>query len=328
MENMLCDEILLINEASVEHYFINRLVSRLGYKDNQILTKPSIDEIKISSGSKKKWYRPDYVLTRDDGSMWILEAKSPKEINLGNHIGQAASYCLAINGKYKRDNPTEFFVISNGFKTCLYKWDYHNEPLLELDFEDFFENNLKFYQFKKLLSPNPNKLNVEIDPLCGSSGMLATASAYIKSQGKGVDYSNINYTDWILAKKIKSIKEIEKRRESLISTENMIDIAITELRFNSPLVKALEEFSDSDKYEYNFQKNQTVIEDFLKDCSILLKSGGLLVGTFDKTFIEIINNNRLRDSILKDFNLISYSPHNIINKQYDREACIVMLEKK
>jgi type I restriction enzyme M protein len=149
MKNMFCEESVLTNEASVEHYFVSRLISELNYKDSQVLIKPNIDEIQISLGSNKVWYKPDYIFKRYDGTMWIIEAKSPKEIHLEKHIGQGASYCLMLNGRHAKRNPTEYFVITNGLKTLLYRWDCHNDPLIELNFEDIREENPRFQRFKK-----------------------------------------------------------------------------------------------------------------------------------------------------------------------------------
>ncbi len=62
-DNLFCARANLSNEASVEQFFVNRLLAELGYKDAQIQPKKSIQELTVSfGGSKSGLYKPDYVL--------------------------------------------------------------------------------------------------------------------------------------------------------------------------------------------------------------------------------------------------------------------------
>ncbi|MGG0487159.1 N-6 DNA methylase [Priestia aryabhattai] len=363
MKNMFCEESVLTNEASVEHYFVNRLISELDYKDNQVLTKPSIDEIKISLGSNKVWYKPDYAFKRDDGAMWILEAKSPKEINLRNHIGQGASYCLMINGRYEKRNPTEYFVITNGLKTLLYRWDCHNAPLIELNFEDIYEENPRFQRFKKLLSPNSVKINIEVNPVsfkekiiidaaCGSTGFLLTSYEYNKGLKNVNDYlENVSdYTDTptshvhlLLGEKVENnffeanildndaivIEGTEESSKSVTSTKNLADVIMADFR-----VKKVTNQNRDDKlhilgtHELNLKISTELKITFLDQFCSLLKSGGVLSLVLNNGFLEEENNKQLRDFIYQKFNLISYLSCTLIDKNLDDDSSVIVVEKK
>ena len=60
--NMFCRLNDLNNEAAVETFLVNRLLTRLGYPDSRIRTKESIESLPIPRGSSTEHYRPDYVL--------------------------------------------------------------------------------------------------------------------------------------------------------------------------------------------------------------------------------------------------------------------------
>lgn len=59
----ICREEDLSNEASVEQFFVDRLLKRLGWSDSQIKTKESISALNVNLGRKKIPYKPDYALS-------------------------------------------------------------------------------------------------------------------------------------------------------------------------------------------------------------------------------------------------------------------------
>ncbi len=147
--NLFCAKKLLTNEASVENFFVNRLLQDLGYKDNNIKHKESIQNLTIAKGSKKFNYKPDYCIIVKNVPKLIIDAKSPHE-DVYDWIEQCAHYSLLLNRKHKS---VEYFMITNGIKTILNKWD-EGEPIIELDFEDFYAGNEKYEKFRKLISLN------------------------------------------------------------------------------------------------------------------------------------------------------------------------------
>lgn len=144
----------LSNEATVEQFFIARLLKDLGYTDAQIKPKSSIDELKISRGRKSEKWRPDFAITYRGKVRWICEAKGVEE-NLDDWVSQAQSYCLALNSM-QPDNPVEYFMLTNGVNTRVYRWD-DSTPLADASFGDFVDNNQSYDMIRSFLSPDAFK---------------------------------------------------------------------------------------------------------------------------------------------------------------------------
>lgn len=155
-KNKFCQLADLGNEASVEQFFVNRLLRDLGYKDSQIKPKESLDALAVWQGSKKKpKWRPDYALAYNGKVRWICDAKGVEE-NLDAWVGQCSSYCLELNKTYPNDNPTLFFMLTNGVTTRIYRWD-NDTPLIEASFHHFVDGNTHFEDIRKLLAPGSFK---------------------------------------------------------------------------------------------------------------------------------------------------------------------------
>lgn len=150
--NLLCARTDLSNEASVETFFVARLLTNvLGYRDSQIQTKQTLERLTVGRGHRREKYRPDYALKVERRVRCIIDAKGTEE-DIDDWIEQCSGYCLALNRKYPGDqNPVHFFVLTNGLVTKVYRWD-SDEPLLELDFADFEFGNTKFEQLRTILS--------------------------------------------------------------------------------------------------------------------------------------------------------------------------------
>ena len=149
LKNIFCTLSDLKNEAAVESYFIDRLLKYLGFSDEDISLKESISEYAIGKGSKKSLYKPDYVVKSSGIPTIVIDAKSPKE-NINDWELQCSSYCLEINKEFDY-NPVEYYLISNGIKTSLYKWD-KKKPLQTLDFLDFQEYSPSLNDLLSLIS--------------------------------------------------------------------------------------------------------------------------------------------------------------------------------
>jgi type I restriction enzyme M protein len=146
--NKFCEKSVLIDEASVEQFFVNRLIEDLEYADAEIRPKRSLDELPVARGRKKENYRPDYVLYIDR-PRWLIDAKSPDE-SVDYWAYQGAGYAHALNKQFKGENPCQYYVITNGYQLKVWKWD-EDEPILDLSFADFFDDNSKYIQLKNLL---------------------------------------------------------------------------------------------------------------------------------------------------------------------------------
>ena len=155
-KNLFCEKSVLGNEASVETFMLVRMLKALGYKDSQIRTKEQIDTLVVNEGRRRANYMPDYVMTYRGKPRWVLDAKSCSE-DIDHWIGQCQSYCMIMNSKQK-DNPVKCFMLSNGLRAKVYKWD-NEEPILELSFEDFSDSSPKWRELQRLLSPGSAFLN-------------------------------------------------------------------------------------------------------------------------------------------------------------------------
>lgn len=154
MKNIFCRDKDLKNEATVESFFMDRLLEYLGYEDDEIALKESISEFAVGKGSKKVLYRPDYILKTNGVPTVVVDAKSP-DTNIDDFELQCSSYCLELNKEFDY-NPVEYYVLSNGFKTALYKWD-KKKPLLTLDFSDFKDDSERFDELQEYISRDPTR---------------------------------------------------------------------------------------------------------------------------------------------------------------------------
>ncbi len=149
-KNLFCSLKDLRNEASVESFFVDRLLKFLNYPDDKIRLKESIDQIEIGKGSKKEKYKPDYVLLDSTNTpKIIIDAKAPNEKPEDYHY-QVSSYALHLNQKYK-DNPVLYVVLTNGHFFIVYPWD-NDQPIFYLRFEDFADGNEQFLELRAHLS--------------------------------------------------------------------------------------------------------------------------------------------------------------------------------
>ncbi len=148
-QNKYCKSSDLTNEASVESFFVMRMLQDFGYNDKDVKTKVSIDSLNISKGRGKEPYKPDYLITAKRKPRWIIDAKATTE-NIDDFVYQCAGYSLLINQKHT-DRPVKYFLLTNGLATRVYDWD-QAEPILSLHFDDFVEKNSKYIAIKNLLS--------------------------------------------------------------------------------------------------------------------------------------------------------------------------------
>ena len=148
-KNLFCKRSALTNEASVEKWFIDPLLTHLGYGADDQLVKTSIQELAIGKGSKSSLYKPDYILMSGGFPIIVIDAKAPGE-DINDWVRQCRSYCLELNQMYEH-NPVEYYILSNGLETALYRWD-RGKPITELTFAEFVTGNEKFVEFKGLVS--------------------------------------------------------------------------------------------------------------------------------------------------------------------------------
>ncbi len=172
-QNKFCRSIDLSNEASVESFFVLRLLEALGYDDNEIKTKQSIKDLKVGKGRKRgESYKPDFIIVTKRKPRWIIDAKGVGE-RIENYTYQCSNYSLQINQKYE-NNPVKFYMLTNAFLTRVYPWD-KEDAVMSLRFSDFTDGNTKYEALKKLLSAtNVRNTFPDVRKLPSASGHLLT----------------------------------------------------------------------------------------------------------------------------------------------------------
>lgn len=158
-KNKFCEKKVLRNESDVEHFFVDRLLKDLGYKDNNILTKTLIPKHLIGKGSKKTEHRPDYALTINKLWVSVIEAKHPEK-KIDSFISEAQDYATIHNRGYIGKDPIKYVLVTNGISTNLLLLN-QNKPILDLAFEDFENGNKKYDELKKLFSYSSLKFDKE-----------------------------------------------------------------------------------------------------------------------------------------------------------------------
>lgn len=149
-ENMFCSKSDLDNEASVERFFVDRLLKQLGYKDSEIKPKSSIDSLPIPKGRETEEYKPDYVLTCGGKPRVVVDAKAVGE-NLGDWVLQCQGYSVALNRRYQGDNPVHYYMLTKGTKTEIYRWD-EDKPILTVRFSEWSQDSVEWQEVKEILS--------------------------------------------------------------------------------------------------------------------------------------------------------------------------------
>lgn len=150
VKNKYCDRSVLRDEASVEIFFVSRLLKDLGYKDSEIRPKNTLKEIAVSRGRKKENFRPDYAIVTRDKPRWLIDAKSTQQ-DVDDWSYQTAGYAHGLNQQFSGENPCQYHAVTNGYVLKVYRWD-ESDPILSLNFEDFVDDNAKFLSLRAMLS--------------------------------------------------------------------------------------------------------------------------------------------------------------------------------
>lgn len=146
--NKYCSSTVLGNEASVDSFFVLPLLKDLGYENEDIKTKESIETLNIPKGRKKERYKPDYMLVCRDKPRWLIDAKNTEE-KPEDWTHQCAGYSLLVNRR-RKDKPLRFYMLTNELLTRVYEWT-EEDPVLSLNFADFVDGNSRCETLKKLL---------------------------------------------------------------------------------------------------------------------------------------------------------------------------------
>ena len=147
--NDFCSRSNFSNEASVETWFVDPLLKKLGFGAEDINLKTSLSEYRLGKGSKAFWYKPDYAVLANRFPTLIIDAKRPTE-DINDWVQQCASYCLEINRSYEH-HPVEYFIVTNGLTLRLFHWD-KGVPIIDMGFSDFVAGNKKYGNLRETIN--------------------------------------------------------------------------------------------------------------------------------------------------------------------------------
>lgn len=179
MHNMFCTLESITNESDVEQFFTINLLKYLGYTDANIKTKTSLSDLVVGRGSSRENYKPDYVCFIGKKPKIVLDAKAPDE-KLENFTYQVCGYSLALNRKFKDENPVRYAILTNGVEFKLYNWD-EEDPVLVMEFKDFAKDNPKFNKLIELLSFDSIKNQTGVNELSPQDFLMKPSVEEIKA---------------------------------------------------------------------------------------------------------------------------------------------------
>ncbi|WP_048726860.1 N-6 DNA methylase [Kytococcus sedentarius] len=245
--NLFCSLDDLDNEASVEQFFVSRLLEDMGFRDSQIAPKASLEELAVSQGRRKSKYRPDYAIKYRGKVRWILDAKAVGE-DLAEWIGQCASYCLELNSRVD-DNPVGYYVLSNGVSTEVYRWD-SAQPVLQLDFADFQSSSVKYRELKVLLGPDSfleekhkpgtPMMTLRHRSVSEINADFTWAHRFIyRSENLSYGSAFMEFVKVIFLKLL-SDREIRRNPMSVIGADGSVTVPASEVHFSKAWIQSLE----------------------------------------------------------------------------------------
>ncbi|MBR0670494.1 N-6 DNA methylase [Neoroseomonas soli] len=241
--DLICNLRDLTNEASVEALFVNRLIfNRLGYADSDVQLKQSIDSREVRVGRKKVQYKPDYIVNTDGRPRWLVDAKAPDE-NLDDYVAQCASYSILVNGGFDEENPLQYFVLTNGALTRVYRWDNHS-PILEMSINDFDPSSPRYADFAQLLSASAIKRQLNVArtkqratltmrnaPVEEIKDKFSWCHQYIYNKGNISQAAGFEEFVKVVFLKLLSDKRIRQLHPNLVTAERF-DIPLEDIRFS------------------------------------------------------------------------------------------------
>jgi 16S rRNA G966 N2-methylase RsmD len=130
-------------EDSVREVIVQPLLLALGYQQDGIVRSKTLRDPFLKTGSKKRKLTliPDYVLTVEGSSAWVLDAKSPNEDVLDSeHIQQVYSYAKHSEVR------SAYFALCNGTHFALFRCE-SDKPVLHFalqEIEHFWDQLTSF----------------------------------------------------------------------------------------------------------------------------------------------------------------------------------------
>ncbi len=144
-ENKFCKLRNLRNESDVEQFLVTPLLADLGYGQDYLETKTTIDEVSLGKGMKKKAYIPDYLAYTARmrvKPVLVVDAKHPNE-SADEGVHDAQLYASLIRRRMNEPKPDQFCVGINGHRLVVKHYD-GDTVLHSLAFADLVDGNTAY----------------------------------------------------------------------------------------------------------------------------------------------------------------------------------------
>ena len=106
-KNKFCQLRNLDNESDVEQFFVVELLAHLGYTDDYLRTKTTVQEETIGKGKRRRIYVPDYIGYADRKKrrpVLIIDAKAP-DGSAEEGVREAQDYAAVVHRKLQAPKP-------------------------------------------------------------------------------------------------------------------------------------------------------------------------------------------------------------------------------
>ena len=140
--NKFCKLDNLQNESDVEQFLVAPLLADLGYGEDYLETKASIDNVPIGKGRNKRGYVPDYLgytVRSKTKPVLIVDAKHPNK-SAESGVQDAQLYASAIRRRMPEPKPDQYCIGINGHHLVVKHYD-SDTMMHSLKFSDLIDGN-------------------------------------------------------------------------------------------------------------------------------------------------------------------------------------------
>lgn len=151
-KNKYCERGALANESDVEQFFVVPLLRDLGYGQEHLRTKSTIQTVNIGKGNKKRPYIPDYlayVNRNKDKPVLVIDAKHPKESAESGAV-DAQLYASVVRRQMKPPKPEQYCVGVNGDTLIVKHYD-SDAVVQSIKFIEFTDESPAYQQLHRTI---------------------------------------------------------------------------------------------------------------------------------------------------------------------------------
>ncbi len=147
--NKFCKLDNLRNESDVEQFLVVPLLADLGYGEDYLETKVSIDKVPIGKGRKKREYVPDYLgytVRSKIKPVLIVDAKHPNK-SAESGVQDAQLYASTIRRRMPEPKPEQYCIGINGHRVVVKHYD-SDKTMYSLRFSELIDGHPTYEAFR------------------------------------------------------------------------------------------------------------------------------------------------------------------------------------